>query len=433
MKILLIYPKDYAYKSKDTAHKKSINYPGLTIATLAGLVPKELNADVNVLDEGIDDTPINYDVDIIAVSTLTASAKRAYEIADQARKKGVYTVLGGYHVSYNYEEAKKHADTIILGQADETWPKFLLDYKNGQAKEKYTQEKTPDVNNLPWPRWDLLKMDKYINIKTIQTSRGCPNSCKFCTVSDNMFFGANRPIDEVIKEIKHFRSKRIVFLDPNFFANRRYAMDLVKALIPLKIKWACLSTVNVGKDMEMLKLLKKSGCMGALIGLETVCQDNIISMSKRHNRVSEYKEAINNFHKHGILILACYVLGFDNDNKNTFKETVDFIKDSGIDLVRFSALTPFPGTPLYRELDAQGRIINKDWDYYDFQNIVFRPQNLTPKELKQGLEYCWEETYKFRNIFLRALKAKHYKILVLMLNLGFHYMYKKSLRNSIQK
>lgn len=430
MKILLVYPKDYAYKNIKTAHKKSINYPGLTMVTLAGLVPKELNAMVNILDEGVDDTPIDFSVDIIAISALTASSKRAYEIANEARKRGVYVVLGGYHPSYNYDEAKNHADTVIIGQADETWPQFLLDYNNGNPKKMYIQEKPPDVSNLPLPRWDLLKHDKYINIRTVQTSRGCPNSCKFCNVSDNMFPGNNRPINKVIEEINQLKTRKIVFLDPNFFADRDYSINLIEKLIPLNLKWACLSTINIGHEPKILTLLRKSGCMGVLIGLETVCQDNIDSMNKRHNKVAEYKECIDNFHKHGILILACYVLGFDNDNQETFKKTVDFIKESGIDLIRFSALTPFPGTPLYNELDKQGRIINKNWEFYDFQNIIFKPMKLTPNELKKGLEYCWEETYKIKEVLRRAIKAKKYKILTLILNLGFRYMYRKSLRNN---
>ena len=428
MKILLIYPRDYAYKYHNSAHKKAINYPGLTMVTLAGLVPKELKAEVNILDEGVDDTPINFNVDIIAISVLTSSSKRAYEIAVESRKRGVYVVLGGYHVSYNYEEAKKYADTVIVGQADETWPQFLLDYRSGAPKEKYIQKKAPNVENLPWPRWDLLKKNKYINCRTIQISRGCPNNCKFCTVSNNMFPGNNRPIDKVIEEIKYFESKRIVFLDPNFFANQEYAVKLIKKITPLKIKWACLSTVNIGGNLDILKLLKESGCYGVLIGLETVCQDNIDSMNKRHNNVNYYKEYIENFHTFGISVLACYVLGFDNDNHETFKNTVDFIKESGIDLVRFSALTPFPGTPLYQELDKQGRILNKNWEDYDFQNIVFKPKLLTPQELKKGLEYCWEETYKIKGVLRRALMAKQNKLLTLILNLGFKYMYRKSLK-----
>jgi radical SAM superfamily enzyme YgiQ (UPF0313 family) len=424
MRILLVSSQSRVYNNKTGSYKKTVTYPSLTLVTLAGLVPSELDAEIKILDEGVDDTPIDYSVDIIAISAMTATTNRAYEIANKARKRGVYVVLGGYHISYNYEEAKRYADTVIIGQADATWPQFLRDFSAGHPKKKYCQDGPPNVVNLPFPRWGLLKWNKYLKITTIQASRGCPNSCKYCNVSDNMFPGNNRPIEDVISEIKHFKSKKIAFLDPNFFANREYAIKLVTELIPLKIKWACLSTIKVGGDIEMLELLKRSGCIGVLVGLETVCQDNIKGMNKPENKVDQYKEYLNNFHNYGISVLACFVLGFDNDDKNTFKKTVEFIKEANINLIRFSALTPFPGTPLYKELEKNDRIISKDWDLYDFQNIVYQPKQLTVKELEDGLIYCWDEIYSLKEIFKRTLKAKNHRLLIFALNIGFRKMYK---------
>lgn len=424
MKILLIGPQGKIYNNKSKAYKDSATYPSLTLVTLAALIPSALNVDISILDEGVDDTPIDYSVDIIAISAMTANIKRAYEIAAEARKRGVYVVLGGYHASYNYEEAKEQVDTVIIGQAEETWPQFLEDYVNGRPEKKYCQVSSPNVVNLPLPRWDLINWKHYLKVVTIQASRGCPNNCKYCNVSDNMFPGNNRPVEDIIIEIKHFKSKRIVFLDPNFFADRKYAMRLINELTLLKIKWVCLSTISVGKDIEMLKLISASGCIGVLVGLETVCQDNIRGMLKPGNKVDEYGSLLNNFHKYGIAVLACFVLGFDSDGINTFKETIDFIKRSKLSLVRFSALTPFPGTPLYKEFEGQGRITTRNWDLYDFQHVVYKPSRLTASELEEGLKICWDQIYSFKEILKRVLRAKNNRILLFILNMGFRKMYK---------
>lgn len=429
MKITLVSPRDFGYNSKGGAHKKSVTYPGLTLPTLAALVPKSLKASIKIIDEGVDDSPIDFSSDIIAISVLTSSSKRAYEIAEKARKKGCYIVLGGYHVSYNYEEAIKYADTIIIGQADETWVSFLNDYSKGKPKKKYVQIKTPCLTNIPWPRWDLVKKDKYLNVRTIQTSRGCPRNCTFCQVSDNMFASNNRPIDEVIDEIKSLNTKQFMFLDPNFFADEKYSAELMERLKKLRKEWACLSTVNTAKNTKLLRLMKQSGCIGVLVGFETVCQDNLNSMNKRHNQIDNYMDCVSQFHKYGISVLACFVLGFDNDTKETFKATVDFIKKSGIDLIRFSALTPFPGTTLYKELDKQGRIICKDWERYDFQNIVFKPKNMSVEDLYKGLKYCWQETYTYKEILRRAFNAKNHKLLLFFLNLGFRHLFINYMRD----
>lgn len=420
----MISSQSKIYNNKIKAYTRPITYPGLTLVTLAALVPKELQAEVSILDEGADDTPIDYSVDLIAISAMTANVSRAYQIATEARKRGVYVVLGGYHVSYNFEEAKKYCDTVIMGQAEITWPQFLRDFVAGQPKEKYYQEKAPRLVNLPFPRWDLLKWNKYLNIKTIQASRGCPNNCKYCNVAQNMFADNKRPIADVIAEIKYFKGKKIAFLDPNFFADYNYARELINALIPLKIKWACLSTIKIGQDEVILSLMKKSGCVGVLIGLETVCQDNIASMKKPDNKVEIYQKNLSNFHRFGISVLACFVLGFDNDDQNIFQKTVDFIKKSGINLIRFSALTPFPGTAIYKELEEQGRIISRDWNLYDFQSVVYQPKLLTTEELRQGLRYCWDEIYSYREIIRRSWRSKNYKFLMFLLNLGFRSMYR---------
>jgi radical SAM superfamily enzyme YgiQ (UPF0313 family) len=426
MRILLIKPKDISYNHQKGLFSRPISYAPLTLTLLASLVPKEINAEIKILDEVVDDTPIDYTVDIMGISVLTATANRAYEITKKARGKGVYVILGGIHVSLMPDESLQYADSIIIGQAELSWPQFLKDYTEGRPNKIYKEDNPVNLSNLPFPRRDLLLKSKYLPIPTIQASRGCSNNCKFCAISYNLQSRKlQRPIDDVLNEIKSLTTKKLLFLDPNFNIDKNYSAELMKKLIPLKIKWGCLTTVDVAEDSEQMDLMKKSGCVGVLIGFESICQNTLISINKKFNNPDRYKTIIDSFHNYGLAVLGCFVFGFDTDNKDVFAETVDFVNSSGIDLPRFSVLTPFPGTPIFNELEEQKRIIIKNWGYYDFQHVVYKPKLMTEQELQQGLIWSWRETYKIKNTIKRVSKINKFTMLGLLANFSFRkYGYK---------
>jgi radical SAM superfamily enzyme YgiQ (UPF0313 family) len=278
------------------------------------------------------------------------------------------------------------------------------------------------LHNLPIPRRDLLNPRKYITRNTIQASRGCPANCDFCVIPK--VWGRafhHRPIEEVVSEIKQMKTKEILFLDPSLTADTEYAKSLFNALIPLRIRWAGLSTVKIGENNELLKLASASGCTGILIGFESVWQKCLDESSKSFGKVSKYKEIIKKLHDYGIAVLGCFMFGFDNDDNSVFERTVEFANSSKIDIIRYAVYTPFPGTMKYKELFDQGRIIENDWGFYDNEHVVFKPAMMTPDELQEGLYKAWKQSYSVSSIFKRLRGLKPFYWESFLANCGFKY------------
>lgn len=429
MKIVIINPRDSSYSPKNGLFSKSISYAPLTLTLLAALVPKELTAEIEIIDEGVDERQIDFKADIIAISVLTATAKRAYSIAKIAKEQGSYVVMGGIHTTLMPDEVSQYADTIICGQSENNWPIFLRDFKKGIPKPIYQEVREVDLKNIPIPMRDLQKNNKYLPVTTVQASRGCPNKCNFCAISFNLKNRKlQRPINEVINEIKKINKKEILFLDPNFFADNKYSNQLMIKLKELKISWGCLSNASIGLDENKLKLMERSGCKGVLVGFESICQNTLARIHKNFNQSAQYVKIINGFHRHKIGVLGCFVFGFDTDDISVFNDTVEFVLKSGIDLPRFSVLTPFPGTPIFNALNKTKRIFDFNWDHYDFQKVVFEPKLMTKDQLQNGLYDVWKKCYQTKIIIKRGLNTPSIKILGLLANLAFK-KYGDSLRH----
>lgn len=427
MKLLLIMPRAKLYQ-KGRGFKKNLRYAPLNLTTLAALVPKEMNADIRIIDEGVE--LVDYSkikADLVGITCITGTSLRAYEIADYFRSKGICVILGGPHPTLMPEEAKKHADSVAIGIANRTWPQMLRDYKKGKLKDFYKDENI-NLSGLPIPRRDLLKKNGYITTNTVQAVYGCPNRCDFCVTQIIGRGYHHRPISEVINEIKQIKSKLIFFLDPSPMEDTKYTKELFRQMIPLKKKWMGLSTTRIQDDEELFDLAEKSGCVGLLIGFESVSQKSLVKMNKGFNSSEKYKNFIKKLHKRGIAIMACFVFGSDEDDKTIFKETVDFINDNGIDLPRFTVYTPFPGTPLFKRLKEENRILTEDWSKYNAQNVVFKPKNMSVKELQDGLEWAWKETYKTKNIIKRLFISKTRLWATIISNIGYK-MYSHDLHN----
>lgn len=420
-RVVLLSPRGPLYRHKTGIWKKSLRYMPLTLTTLAALVPPELNAEVLLLDEGIQDIDPNIEADLIGISAITGTAPRAYELAEQFRQRSVPVVLGGVHPTLMPEEAARHADAVVVGYAEQTWPELLRDFAAGRMQARYDQGPHLSLANMPFARRDLLPARQYTIIHTIEATRGCIHQCEFCVVPAAWGRPLHRPIDDVVAEIQHMQAKRLIFLDLNLIADIPYAKELFTALIPLKIKWGGLATTIIAWDDELLDLLARSGCRGLLIGFETLSRECLVETNKAFNMRQDYHEVVRKVHDRGIAIQGTFVFGFDHHNKDSFAETLNFVMEANIDLPRYAILTPFPGTPLFRRLQQEGRLLTEDWSLYDGQHVVYQPRELTAEQLQHGTEWAWKQTYRYRSIAVRLMGSRIQIPLSLATNLAYRF------------
>lgn len=419
MKIAFLAPAGAMHRYNGS-FGKTLHYAPLTLTTLAALVPDELNADIAIYDETAEKIPLDMDADLICITCITGTAPRCYAYADYYRSLGKTVVLGGVHPTFVPQEAAVHADSVMTGFAESTFPEMLFDYKKGTLKKLYVQEEGFTMENNPTPRRDLLNKKRYITTNTVEVIRGCNHPCTFCAYTTA--FGRKaykRPIREVVREIEALSSKEVVFPDVNLIADREYAKKLFKEIGPLKKKWMGLVTSDIGIDDEMISIFKKSGCVGLLIGFESINQESQKFVKKGINKVLEYDELMKKLHNAGIVVQGCFAFGGDDEDTSVFEKTVEMVIKTKIDLPRYSILTPFPNTQLYNQLEAEGRIIERDWAMYDVEHCVFEPKQMTKKQLEEGIEWAWRETYKTSNIAKRIGINNPHPFLALLTNIGY--------------
>lgn len=418
MKILFVMPRLGLYK-KGRGFRKNLTYAPLTLTTLASLVPREINAEMRIIDEGVEEC--NYDSlnpDIVCLTGITGHILRSYEIADSFRRRGITVIMGGVHTTLMPEEAQQHADSVVVGHAYRTFPQALMDWQGGRLRGYY-KDSNPCFEKIPIPRRDLLYKKGYITINTTQAVFGCPCNCEFCVISVTKSGYHHRPIPEVIEEIKALKSKLVFFLDPSPIEDKNYSKELYRQMIPLRINWMGLSTSKIIDDEELLSLAYQSGCAGLLIGFESLSEKSLQKMNKNFNSIEKHYRLVKELHKRKIAIMGCFVFGSDEDDTTVFKETVDFCLKTGIDLPRFTVYTPFPTTELYNRLKSEGRILTTNWSKYNCQNVVFQPNKMTVDELEDGLEYAWKECYRTNNIMRRLLNAKTRLLWMAVVNIGY--------------
>jgi radical SAM superfamily enzyme YgiQ (UPF0313 family) len=376
--------------------------PPMSLPVLASLTPPDV--DVHLVDEHVEAVDLNEGADLVAISCMTAAAPRGYKIADHFRARGIPVVMGGMHPSALPEEAARHADAVVVGEAENQWPQVFADFAAGRPKRLYRADERPDLTDLPIPRRDLLRADRYLTVNLVQTARGCPNACKFCSVSPT--FGRRyrfRPIPEVIEEVRSLGTRWIAFPDDNIVANSARAKELFEALIPLKLRWVSQGDLTMARDEELLRLMARSGCTWMFVGLESVSQESLIAVNKRPNLAVDLAEAVGTIHRHGIDIVGSFVFGLDPDKPSAFQETVEFAERTKLGAAQFAVLTPFPGTPIHDELSSENRILNRDWSQYTQGHVVYRPRNMTAAQLQAGREYAYGQFYSRRSIARRTL------------------------------
>ena len=341
---------------------------GLSILILAALTPQEY--EIEIVDENLHQVDFNKNYDLVAITYCTQQSIRAYEISSKFRNKNIKTVLGGIHPTVCSDEASKNADSVVVGECEDLWPKLLRDLGVGKLKKIYKQTGLYDLKKAPLPRYDLIK---YLNYKMfwIQTTRGCPHDCNFCVASK--IYGERfrfKSVEQVVEEIKYIKSvninPRISFADDNMFVNKNYSKSVLEKIIPLNIRWFAQTDISVAEDMELLKLLKKSGCSILFIGFESLSENELKRANKNNwkaKRVKHYEEYIHKIQSMGMGIFGAFMIGFDSDDVGSISNTCDFIKDSKIYAPQISVLTPYPGCALREQLAGQNRTLNGSLPY----------------------------------------------------------------------
>ncbi|MBI5183265.1 MAG: B12-binding domain-containing radical SAM protein [Nitrospinae bacterium] len=393
MRLLLISPSEQDIYMKHSAKEaRSFWFARLSLTMIAALTPPDV--DVSIVDENLDDIDFEDNVDLVGITVMTAHAPRAYEISTRFRARGIKVVLGGIHPSVMSEEAIQHADAVVIGEAEDVWASLIEDFKRGGMKRFYKSSKPSDLVDLPIPRRYLLNKDAYNISSTVQTTRGCPFSCDFCSVTE--FFGKRyrqRPIDEVIHEIEGIDDNFIAFVDDNIIGKPMYAKELFRRLAPLKFKWGGQASITMTHDLELMRLARESGCVGMYVGLESLSIESLAGVGKTFNNVDRYEEVIKRFHDNGIMVIASIIFGFDSDNEGIFEKTVRFLEKNKVEMATFYILTPLPGTVWANRLKSENRIISYDWSKYNGGHVLFKPKLMSLETLSEGYRWAYHHFY----------------------------------------
>ena len=387
---------------------------------LAALTPAE--HDVYHTDEIVEPVDFDRPADLVGITAPTPSALHAYGLADEFRRRGVPVVLGGPHATALPDEALDHADAVVTGEAEDTWPRVLDDVVRGSPAGIYRSTGTASLAGMPSPRWDLIKGRRYGKAVTIAT-RGCPHRCGYCTIP--LLYGPGRvryrPIPEIVAEVTRAPTRAVVFWDDNIGANPRYAKDLFRALAPLGKWWTSQCTLQAARDDELVRLAAASGCQALFLGLESISQASLDATGKAHNRVNDYGAVIERLHRHGIAVHLGIMFGFDEDDRGIFERTVEFLEETCVDVVTVSMVVPMPGTPVFQRFRAEGRILTEDWSRYDGkQHCVFQPKHMSPEDLVAGTEWVARRFYSLGSIYRRLRGSRAGVWWNVPRNLGYH-------------
>jgi radical SAM superfamily enzyme YgiQ (UPF0313 family) len=408
MNILLIHPKmnngPITKNDRGTLREKLMSNPELTLPSVAAAIPKEHT--IRIIHENYEDIDYSKKYDLVGISCFTMFAPQVYEIADKFRKKGIPVVLGGYHPTALPKEAKQHADSVVIGEAELSFPRLIEDLEKNTLRAFYKADKQVEPKDIPPLRRDLLIYHPIT--EGITFSRGCYNHCDFCSIT---YFNKNtyrkRPINNVIKELKSLSRKVILIHDANLTADLEYSKSLFKAMIKASVrkKWLGNGTIFVlGEDEEFLQLARKAGCIGWTIGFESFCQESLNEAKKFSNKVEKYQEWIRIIRKHRMGINGLFMFGFDHDKPDIFDTTITALSDLEIDAAEFNIITPLPGTPLYEKIKRNKRLLTKDWGKYTQTQVVFKPKNMTPEELYAGTRKVIKSFYAPSAMFKRWIR-----------------------------
>ena len=376
------------------------NYPSLTLKQLAAITPPEHK--LELVDERYESIDFNKNYDVVCISCLTYNSLRGYEVAAEFRKRGIPTIIGGYHATLMPKEAKQHVDAVVVGEGERTWPRVIEDIKKGQLKPFYRPDRPVSPEEIPAARHDIGTYNPFN--EPVQASRGCPTGCEFCAMNvmeGKIFRG--RPVDHVVEEMKAIQAKSIFFADASLTINPKYSKELFKGMKGVNKYSEAFGNVNVlTRDDEFLKLAAEAGIFNWYVGIESISQANINQSGKGTNKVENYAKAIQKIKDHGMMITGFFMFGFDFDTPEIFEKTLEKIYEWGLDEVSFSIITPYPGTRLYERFEREGRITSKDWSKYAEGQVNYKPKGLTDKQIIEGIRKMAMDYYSITNIIKRS-------------------------------
>jgi radical SAM superfamily enzyme YgiQ (UPF0313 family) len=381
--------------------------------------------ETRIVDEDVEPIDFQAEADIIGISFMTYNAPRAYEIADRFRhERGKPVILGGYHPSLMPEEAIQHADSVCIGDAEPSLPRMFEDFAAGDLKPFYRSELVP-LTGLPRPRRDLLRAHDYAPLDAVQATRGCARRCSFCSVAAFHHYRLRvRPVAEVIDELRSL-GRNILFMDDSLTGDHDYAKELLAAMIPLRKTWFSQAGIDIADDRELLELASRSGCRGLFIGFESLAEAGLRRWRKHTNIGKDYRAAVRRLHESGIAVYAGFVFGGDDDTQDVFPSTLEFLLETNVESLQATRMTPFPGTPLFKEMERDGRILDRDWSHYDFGHVVYEPAHMSRETLRNGVSWVQRGFFGRRPIARRVWRSLGYldpRIVlqaVLPLNVGY--------------
>jgi len=408
--------------------------PYLGLLKVASLTPPDW--EVVIIDEKVETLDLELNADLVGITTMTPVARRGYQIADRFRSRGIKVVMGGMHASKLPEEALQHCDSVLVGEAEDLWPILLSDVQQGQLKQIYRHpDGYPALDNRPPVDWQHYRGKGYLPVHFIETTRGCPFNCEFCSVTSS--FGGkfrNRSIDDIEQEIRNMKpfpgrftwQNLVFFNDDNIMSSKRHARELLTRITPYHLDWLGQTSVDMAQDDEILSLCKKSGCMGLLVGFESLSAETLKSINKGVNKPQQYVDVVKRMHDHGIGVKGSFIFGFDTDDESVFERTVEFAEKAKIDVVYYSILTPYPGTTLYAQMSSEGRIIDRNWNNYNTHSVVFQPRQMTPERLLNGYWWALNQSFSYKSIVKRLWGNGTRYNFFLPMNFGYRQSIKKA-------
>jgi radical SAM superfamily enzyme YgiQ (UPF0313 family) len=426
MKILLVAPCPPREQ-----RPKSMDIPQLTLSLIAGMTPPE--HEVEICEEVYNDV-INFDgdYDVIGISIMTQTCLRGYEIANEFKKRNKVVVFGGIHATSRPKEAILYGDTVVIGEAEGgLWANVLADIKNNRLREFYKLDELPDLQVQTKPRKELIRCHSgKFSIAPIETTRGCPYNCDFCTVS--RFFGTkqrHKKVRDVIEEAESCPQKYLFFLDDNITGDKKYARELFRELIPLNKIWVGQASINLANDPETMKLAKKSGCGALLVGFESMTDNGLAHYRKSLKTIDENVNAVKRLRDNGILTMASLIFGLDSDTEATFEQGLEFLTRSKAAFFQSCVVTPYPGTPVFEKLLSEGRILTDDWSKFDTTKVNIQPLSFTPERLLEGCNNIQDLIYSNASIFNRAFTNMKIGFSASLLYLTLNKGYQKRLKD----
>jgi len=405
---------------------KHVLTPSLALTSIAAATPSHW--EVRYFDENLLLGPPPRDPlpQVVGITVHLTFADRAYALARWYRAAGAKVILGGLHVTACPEEAAPHADAIAIGEGVQIWPRILEDVERGRLRREYRGSYRRPYRDDPTPRRELVPRDAFLTTTSVIATRGCHNRCGFCYLSTrgvHMPFQA-RDVEQVVAEIREDAQPYVVFVDNNLGARPDYLLALCRALRPLEIVWSAAVTIDVTDDDSLIRNMALAGCTGVFIGFESVNAGSLRESSKRSPPPADYGRRVALLHEHGIQVNASFVLGFDHDDPDVFARTVDWVERHRLECATFHILTPYPGTPLFRRMEAEGRLLHRDWSLYDTAHVVFRPKRMSVETLAEGYAWCYRRLFSHRSIWRRRPSDPR----AVLPYLAMSYLYKRSNR-----